>query len=159
MDLPESIGDVLDKYGVYGTTTKGTSMQPLFRTRRDMIILERPTRELKKYDVVLYSAPYGKNIMHRIIKVLPDKYLIRGDNTFSNEYIPKEDIIAVMVAFNRNGRRYEVTTPKYKVYCVLWTAIYPVRKLLFKFRNLVLRTSSFVKRRVFRAHNGDNNGK
>ena len=159
MDLPESIVDVLDKYGVYGTTTKGTSMQPLFRTRRDMIILERPTSELKKYDVVLYNAPYGKNIMHRIIKVLPDKYLIRGDNTFNDEYIPKEDIIAVMVAFNRKGRRYEVTTPKYKVYCVLWTAIYPVRKLLFKIRNFVFRAGSFVKRRVLRAHNGDNNGK
>ena len=159
MDLPESIGDVLDKYGVYGTTTKGTSMQPLFRTRRDMIILQRPTSELKKYDVVLYNAPYGKNIMHRIIKVLPDKYLIRGDNTFVNEYIPKEDIIAVMVAFNRKGRRYDVTGAGYRAYCVVWTVIYPVRKLFFKIRCAVLRIGSFVKRRILGIRNGDSNEK
>ena len=149
MDLPESIGEVLDKYGVYGTTTKGTSMQPLFRTHRDMIILARPTAELKKYDVVLYNAPYGKNIMHRIIKVLPDKYLIRGDNTFTDEYIPKEDVIAVMVSFNRKGKRRDVTSLSYRVYSVIWTAIYPIRKLAFKLRTAILRVGSFVKKLHF----------
>ena len=159
MDLPESIGAVLDKYGVYGATTKGTSMQPLFRTRRDMIILARPTAELKKYDVVLYNAPYGKNIMHRIIKVLPDKYLIRGDNTFTDEYIPKENIIAVMVSFNRKGKRQDVSSLSYRVYSVIWTAIYPIRKLIFKLRTAIFRVGSFVKRRIFAKFKGDNDGK
>lgn len=159
MDLPESIGDVLDKYGVYGTTTKGTSMQPLFRTHRDMIILARPSTEPKKYDVVLYNAPYGKNIMHRIIKVLPDKYIIRGDNTFTDEYIPKEDIIAVMVAFNRKGKRREVTARSYRAYSVIWTAIYPLRKLIFKLRTSVMRLGSRVKRRLLARTNGENDGK
>lgn len=159
MDLPESIGEVLDKYGVHGTTTKGTSMQPLFKTRRDMIILARPTADLKKYDVVLYNAPYGKNIMHRIIRVLPDRYLIRGDNTYIDEYIPKEDIIAVMVAFNRKGKRYEVTSRAYRAYSAIWTEIYPIRRLIFKIRTFVLRAGSFVKRRMLAKSNGDNDGK
>ena len=159
MDLPESIGEVLDKYGVHGTTTKGTSMQPLFRTHRDMIILAKPTSELKKYDVVLYNAPYGKNIMHRIIKVLPDKYLIRGDNTFIDEYIPKEDIIAVMIAFNRKGKRREVTSRSYRAYCVIWTAIYPIRKLIFKVRTAIMRLGSKIKRRFFVRNGGENNEK
>ena len=159
MDLPESIGDVLDKYGTYATTTKGTSMQPLFRTHRDMIILARHTAELKKYDVVLYNAPYGKNIMHRIIKVMPDKYLIRGDNTFVNEYVPKEDIVAVMVGFNRKGKRYEVTSRSYVAYSVVWCAIYPVRWLIFKFKSFILRIGSRVKRALLPKTNGESNEK
>ena len=157
MDRPESIVEVLDRYGSYPTTTKGTSMQPLFRTRRDVVILERPVGEVKKYDVVLYNAPYGNNIMHRVIKVLPDEYLIRGDNTFTDEHIPKGDIIAVMVSFNRKGKRYKVSSLSYRIYSVVWTAIYPIRRIIFKLRGFILRTGSKIKRRLFVRPNGEKN--
>ena len=45
--------------GVYASVTKGVSMSPLFKTNRDMIILKRPERDLKRLDVVLYKAPSG----------------------------------------------------------------------------------------------------
>ena len=51
----------LDTYGVYASNTKGVSMEPLFRTNRDMVIIRKPTEELKK-EIQNYvkknTAPY-----------------------------------------------------------------------------------------------------
>ena len=72
----------LRENGVYVSVTKGTSMRPLFKTNRDVVILQKCDAEPQKYDVVLYKDSTGKNILHRIAKVLPDEFIIRGDNTF-----------------------------------------------------------------------------
>lgn len=127
----------LSLHGTYASITRGTSMRPLFKTHRDMVILERPTSPLKKYDVVLYRV--GDNyILHRIIGEKGDFYVIRGDNTFRREYVSKDKIIGVLVAFNRKGKRGNVTDRGFKVYSRLWHYMYPVR-LLFRFFYLCLR--------------------
>lgn len=122
-----SIEAELDKHGVYASVTSGVSMEPLFRTRRDMVIIGKPEGELKKYDVALYRDRRGKYILHRVIKVKKDKYIIRGDNTYAPEHIPKDRVIGVLTAFNRKGKRHSVTDRSYGVYVRIWTFIYPVR--------------------------------
>ena len=77
----------LSESGVYASVTKGTSMRPLFKTHRDVVLLRKCTAEPRKYDVVLYKTKDGKYILHRIVKVLPDRFVIRGDNTFVREYV------------------------------------------------------------------------
>ena len=95
----------LKKNGVYASVTSGVSMRPLFKTNRDMVILKRPEAEPRKYDVVLYKVASGRYVLHRIIKVTPDKFIIRGDNTFTLEYVPKDAVLGVLTEFNRKGKR------------------------------------------------------
>ena len=68
-------------YIVY--TNVGYSMMPLLRQRKDIIeIRAKGPERCKKYDVVLYKRG-NKYILHRILEVLPDGYIIAGDhNTF-----------------------------------------------------------------------------
>lgn len=117
----------LEKHGMYASNTRGVSMEPLFRTRRDMVIIEKPKEELKKYDVALYRDCRGKYILHRVIKVKSDEYVIRGDNTYRKEHISKGRIIGVLTAFNRKGKRHSVTDRSYRIYSRVWNFIYPVR--------------------------------
>ena len=132
--------------GVYASVTKGVSMRPLFKTHRDMIILKRPDAELKKYDVVLYRTNSGKYILHRIVKVLPDAFVIRGDNTFSPEYVAKDRILAVLTEFNRKGKKHSVTDRGYRIYSRVWNFIYPVRFL--SHRMLAIARAAY--RRIFK---------
>ena len=126
----------LSLHGTYASITRGTSMHPLFKTHRDMVILEKPTSPPKKYDVVLYRV--GDNyILHRIIGEKDNFYIIRGDNTFRREYVSKDKIIGVLVAFNRKGKRGNVTDKGFKIYSRLWHYIYPVR-LLFRLCYILL---------------------
>jgi len=141
-----TIADELRLHGACASTTRGTSMRPLFKTGRDVVVIEQPTRELKKYDVVLYRYPSGKYVLHRIIRVCEDEYLIRGDNTFTVEHIPREWILGILVRFNRKGKSHSVDERGFRVYSVLWNFIYPLRLLLHKCRLLLGR----VYRRLFK---------
>ena len=121
----------LDKYGNAAAITEGDSMRPLFKTKRDMVVLQKPSAPPKKYDVVLYKAN-GNYTMHRIIGAVRggEVYVIRGDNTFLKEYVPSERIIAVLVSFTRKGKEGSVDTLRYKVYSRIWHYLYPIRFLI-----------------------------
>ena len=137
-EISEStVEEELLRHGTYASLTSGTSMQPLFKTHRDMVVLTKVDRELKKYDVVLYHKGERKNILHRIIGKKGDLYVIRGDNTFRREYVKKEEILAVLVSFNRKGKSYKVTDKGYVIYSRVWNFIYPVRALLHAVRHLL----------------------
>ena len=68
----EVIENELQKNGVFASNTLGCSMQPLFKTHRDMVIIKRAEGALKKYDVVLYRDMKGRYVLHRIIGVKED---------------------------------------------------------------------------------------
>ena len=133
------IEEQLESRGSYASITKGPSMQPLFKTRRDMIIVEPLKREAKKYDVVLYRGANGEYILHRIIKVKEDCFVIRGDNTYVKELVPKENVIGILTSFNRNGKSGTVNDFSFKLYSRVWNFIYPLRALYVKSRRLLSR--------------------
>ena len=137
----------LAAHGTYASLTRGASMYPLFKTHRDMVILEKPNSPLKKYDVVLYRVD-DSYVLHRIIGKKGDVYIIRGDNTFKREYISEDKIIGVLTAFNRKGKRGNVTDHSYKFYSRLWHFIYPIR-YIFRLGYLATRK---VYRLFFKKH-------
>ena len=124
---PGLIESELEKHGSYASITKGTSMQPLFKTGRDAIVVVKPTRPLKKYDVVLYIGLTGKYTLHRIIGVKENEYLIRGDNTYTVEHIPKENVLGILTEFNRAGKQHTTTELSFRLYSRFWHLIYPIR--------------------------------
>ena len=142
----DTVETVLARDGYYVTLTSGVSMRPLFKTHRDAVVISPPTGELRKYDIALYTYGDGRYILHRVVDVREDCYLIRGDNTYKLERVPKGRVIGVVTSFNRNGKRYDLTEPSYKFYSRFWNFIYPIRYLLFKARNLLSR----IKRAIFR---------
>ena len=125
--VESAIENELCQSGVYASVTKGSSMRPLFKTNRDVVILKRCDAEPKKYDVVLYKDGTGKYILHRIVRVSDKCFVIRGDNTFINERVSKNCILAVLTEFNRKGKKHRVTDRGYRLYARIWNLIYPIR--------------------------------
>jgi hypothetical protein len=140
-----NIEAILEESGSYASVTSGVSMRPLFKTHRDMVILEKPQGILKKYDVALYKVG-ERYVLHRVIRVneADELYIIRGDNTFRLERVPYSSVIGVLTAFNRNGKYHTVNEKGYRFYSVVWTAVYPLRWLLHQPR----RIASFIKRKL-----------
>lgn len=132
-----SIEDELEKHGTYATNTLGTSMKPLFKTHRDAVFLAVSDKEIKKYDVLLYRDPANRYILHRVIAIKDGILVIRGDNTYKKEYVPKESVIAVMVSFTRKGKHHKVDEFGYKFYSRIWNLIYPFRWFLHKIRSII----------------------
>lgn len=134
-----TIEEVLAAEGKFVSTTSGISMKPLFFDRRDTIIILPPKGRLKKYDVPLYRRG-DEYILHRVIKVLPDSYVIRGDNCEYNEYgIKDADIIGVLYAFYRKNKYFEVMDFRYRMYSFLIVSFFPVKKFFRRVRAKLCR--------------------
>lgn len=119
----------------------GTSMLPMLRPGKDYVRLSPLPEKLKKYDLPLYCRDNGIYVLHRIIKV-KEKYTCIGDNEFAKEPgIRRDQMIALVTGFVREGREYSVEMPMYKVYCILWH--------YSRFFRRVLRSLRYRLRRLF----------
>lgn len=144
---PLHIEEVLEKQGFYMSTTVGTSMYPLLRNRRDTIVIYPVTEPLKKYDVPLYRRR-EKYVLHRIVKVTPQGYVICGDNCIQKEYdITQDQIIGVLRGIRRGEREIKMDGISYQCYCRLWVAFYPVRcvvkRVIRKLKNGIKKVTGY----------------
>ena len=122
----------LAAHGTCFTRTRGTSMKPLLKENRDAVVLKIPDREIRKYDVVLYKDSFGRYILHRIVAMKGGVLIIRGDNTYKKELVPKSEILAVMVSYNRKGKSRSIDSFGYKLYSRVWNFLYPLRHIARK---------------------------
>ena len=121
----------LAKNGKLIYTNKGDSMMPLIKQDRDLLIIKPVQGRLKKYDVPLYKRDSGQYVLHRILKVRKNDYVICGDNRWVKEYgIRDRHIIGVLVAVIRNGKEVSVNNWKYKLYVHLWCDLFPLRAMM-----------------------------
>ena len=134
----------LNRTGQIVYTNVGDSMMPLIRQKRDLLIIKKPEGRLKKYDVPLYKRDSGAYVLHRILKVRKDDYVICGDNRYYREYgIQDRHIIGVLDAVVRDGKTIPVTDKKYRLYVHLWCDFFYIRAVLLLVRTVFNR----IKRR------------
>lgn len=134
---PSTFEEILASQGKLMYTNVGTSMMPLMRQRRDLLIIApRPAGRLKLWDVPLYKRDNGQYIMHRILWVRKHDYLICGDNQWRLERgITDRHIIGVLEAVSRDGKilpvrpsaEHPVVPLKYRLYVAIWCLGFPVR--------------------------------
>ena len=115
-------------------TNEGDSMWPLLHEGRDLMIIDKkPEGRMKKYDAILYKRPCGKYIMHRILKVRQDDYVLCGDNRWLREFGVKDEwILGVLTAVVRKGKRVSVTSWKYRLYVHIWCDFYWIRAFILR---------------------------
>ncbi len=121
-------------------TNVGDSMMPFIRQGRDVLVISRAEGRLKLYDVPLYKRDSGQYVLHRILKVRENDYVICGDNRWNREYgITDRHIIGVLTGVIRNGKEIRVTDRKYRIYVHLWCDFFPVRAFIIRIRQFLKR--------------------
>lgn len=136
----------LNEKGVLVYTNVGDSMLPLIRQNRDLIIIKKHQGRLKKYDVPLYKRDSGQYVLHRVLKVRRNDYVLCGDNRCNKEYgISDKHIIGVLTAVKRNGRTINVTDRKYRIYVHLWCDFFPIRAAIIRLRTLIKKIKKRIK--------------
>ena len=76
---------------------KGNSMWPTLKNQGQSVIIGAKTERLNELDVALYVRGKNDFVLHRVIKVLPDGYLMCGDSQFVLEKVSEEQIFGVVV--------------------------------------------------------------
>ena len=130
MSEKKTIEEYINENGSLVYTNVGVSMMPLLRQGKDVFTIRKKGQERCKVgDVVLYKRPPSSYVLHRIIEVKDDSYVIMGDNCVSKEYgIKDSDIIGIMTDYSRNGKNHTVDEMGYKAYSFTVLHTTPVRR-------------------------------
>ena len=131
----------LKQNGIYVTSTKGDSMQPMLVEGRDKVVIVPPVFPLKKHDIPVYRKK-GHYTMHRIVKATKNGYIICADNRGVLETTVKEsDIVGVLEGFYQGDKYIGRQDDAYAEYSRL------AEKTLFK--RVVKRYARYVLKRIF----------
>ena len=131
-----NIEAILEKEGYFACTTVGLSMYPMLRNRKDTVVIYSVNRCLKKYDVLLYRRG-NDYVLHRVIKVLENGYLIRGDNCFYNELVLDNQVIGILGLFYRNKKKIKISDWRYVCYYQCWCFIHPIGVIFIRIRTKI----------------------
>lgn len=132
--------DEIKRTGRIIYTNVGDSMMPLIKQGRDVLVISTVNGRLKRYDIPLYKRDSGQYVLHRILKVRKNDYVICGDNRCNKEYgITDRHIIGVLSGIIRDGREIPVTDIKCRIYAHLWCDLFPVRVLIIRIRQIFKR--------------------
>ena len=148
MEKTRTFYEEIERTGRIIYTVRGLSMLPLLRQGRDVVVIEKPKEELKKYDVVLFHRQTGQYVLHRILKKKDGKYWIVGDNNVTGEMVSEEQILGILTSVKRGERTVKITDWDYRLYTHLWCDVYPVRFLVLRIRSFIRSGISFVKERL-----------
>ena len=140
--------EYLQKNGSLTYTNVGTSMMPLLKQHRDLFTVRKKGKErCKAGDVVLYRRPPNKYVLHRVISVRRNDYVILGDNCVRKEYgITDADILGVMTGYVRKGRSHSVKDRSYRMYTSYIMRTIAVRVF---FKKIKIRIKALLKRMIY----------
>lgn len=117
----------------------GTSMCPFLR-HGDTVYLDLPRRALKKGDIVLFTRPDGRYILHRIAKACPpDGFLLLGDNQISPEAVPEARICAIVTSARCGGKLVFPDSARWRFYAGPWLVLTPHRTKIAALRGKLRR--------------------
>ncbi len=138
----------LERSGQLIYTTVGMSMRPFLRSGQDLMVIEaRKDSRFQARDVVLYRRKSGKYVLHRIMWVRKDDYVLCGDNCWDLEPgIRDEQILGVLTAVIRDGKRLDVNNKDYRAKVFVWWALYPIRACVFYVRYLIGKIWANIKK-------------
>ena len=139
-ELMPLIREQLAAGGSVSFSPRGTSMLPMLRQGIDTVTLSPLPDRLRKYDLPLYQRENGQYVLHRVTAAEGDCYTCIGDNQFSPESgLSHGQMIAIVTAFTRDGRKHTVDERGYQLYCRLWHHSRPVRYLFRRIKEKLKR--------------------
>ena len=135
----ESLAEILSLQMESGGTARlvvtGGSMYPTLRHRKDVVHLTPVVKPLKRGDLVLYKRKNGQFVLHRIVsKPKNGEFICCGDNQWKKEPVAEEQVIAIVDGFVRKEKNFKETSPSYRLWVGVWTALFPVRRPLLAIR-------------------------
>ena len=132
-DIAAVIGEAIDRGQSVELSPRGKSMLPLLREGRDSVTLSPKGDMLRKYDLPLYRRADGSYVLHRVVRVRENDYVMCGDNQYINECgITHSQIIAVVTKIRRGKRSFGVDDFGYRLYSALWCISRPVRHFVYR---------------------------
>ena len=111
-------------------TPKGISMHPFIRGGKDTVLLDK-AENIQPGDIALAKVGQSSYVLHRVTEVTETSVTLMGDgNIAGTERCRPEDIIAVAVEINKDGRKIDCRSKGHLRKAEIWRKLKPVRRYL-----------------------------
>ena len=127
-DNTTNIKDLLESGGKYVGMTSGVSMLPMIESGKDVVVIEKKVERLKPRDVALYMRRGKDYVLHRVLEVTEDGYIIRGDNCYSDEIVKEDEVIGVLTQYFKGEKPISMDDKKYLRYVDRRLRYYKIRR-------------------------------
>ena len=118
----------------------GSSMSPFLVHGRDTVFLTPPKKQLKKGDMILYRRQSGAYVLHRIRAVEGETFTLIGDGQTEKEHgIRPEQVLAVVTAVRRKGRRLKKGSFWWDFFEKIWLNMIPLRPAALRIYGFLMR--------------------
>ena len=125
----------------------GSSMEPLIRYMKDEVTIVPLKRAPMVGDIVMFRRADGAHVVHRVYRVTQEEVITWGDNCLGPDApLKREDVLGLVTAMRRNGKRYPLDTARQRAYGVRWMR--RGRKVWLAYRRMRGRAGRAVRRFV-----------
>lgn len=132
-ELFHVIESVINTESSFKLLVTGNSMFPFLKHMRDSVVLVHPSsRKIRRGEIVFIQREAKQLVLHRVFKMKPDGFMMNGDAQNWDEFVPFEQVVAVVSKIERKGRLISCDSRGYRFLSGLWMLLRPFRGLLFK---------------------------
>lgn len=130
--------EVLEEQGYIVDSVSGDSMFPTLKEKTDTVLIKPADEILQPYDVILFRHD-DKLLLQRIIKVIPNGYITRGDNMSVKEKISKEQVIGFLAEYQRGENIYSTRSFAFRFKGALRQLIFPAKELFRELKTKIFK--------------------
>ena len=104
---------VLNQTGTLSFVPNGNSMWPFLKHRHQTVIIQKISTTVNKFDVIFFRRENGDYVLHRVIDVDGDCFIVRGDSQLFTERVKKDQVFGVMTGFYKGKKFVSSSDEKY----------------------------------------------
>ena len=131
MKESKKIEEVLAENGFVIVPIHGTSMKPLLKEGKSLVQIEQKDGRYERGDVVLFRKEDGTLVLHRIIDVQGNEYVVLGDHQYKEkEKIHFSQIIGCVSEYWTGGKQIHENSFGYRTYHVIWNGNLVIRRIV-----------------------------
>ncbi len=120
-EMSAVIEEVLDSDGEVKIKASGNSMEPVIKNGKDIVVIRKLKRDIRKGDIILFKRDNNSLVLHRVTRLNGDDLTLRGDSQWTSELVNKSRVVGILDCIERDGRvisvedkyfsRYKITLP------------------------------------------------
>ena len=131
MKESKKIEEVLTENGFVLVPVHGTSMRPLLKEGKSIVQIEQKDGRYERGDVVLFRKEDGTLVLHRIIEVQGNEYVVLGDHQYKEkEKIHLSQIIGCVSEYWTSGKQIHENSFGYRIYYAIWNGNLMIRRIV-----------------------------
>lgn len=137
--------ETLNSGNSFTFSPKGKSMLPLIRQGVDSVKISPICGKLNKYDLPLYRRSNGQFVLHRVVGVSNDKYIMCGDNQFIYEYgIEDSQLIGLVTEIIKPEGIIRTSDKSYISYCRKRVFTQLIKRYFSKVKSFIKKVLVFL---------------